>query len=291
VALVTGGSRGVGRGIALALGSAGWTVCVTGRGAAAGNDGTDAAVAVADTGSPLEATAAEVTARGGTGVAMTCDHRDDVQVTGVVAAVADRHGRLDLLVNNVWAGPEGFAGFTAPFWERPLSDWDPLVGIGLRAHYVASAAACRVMVGQRSGLIVNISSFGGRSYLHSVAYGIAKAGLDKMAHDMAVELVDHGVTALSLWPGLVQTESVLAKGVDTIAGFPIAEAETPEFVGRVIAALAADPEIARRSGQTLVCAEVAAEYGVVDADGRRPASHRAAFGGGPFFGPPTPPEG
>lgn len=268
VALVTGGGRGVGKGIALALGAAGWTVHITGR-----NE------------TRLAKAARQVDERGGHGVAVLCEHHDDAQVTGVVDGVVRDSGRIDLLVNNVWAGPADSLGFDAPAWERPISDWESLIDIGLRTHYVASIAACRAMVAAGSGLIVNISSFGARAHLHSVLYGISKIGLDKMANDLATELRPYGVAALSLWPGLVQTEALLASGREEVAGFPIASAETPEFVGRVVAALATDPDILNRSGQTLVCAEVAADYDVTEADGSTPASHRAAFGGGPLFGP------
>ena len=149
--------------------------------------------------------------------------------------------------------------------------------------YVASVAACKVMVPRRSGLIVNVSSFGARAHLHSVLYGVSKAGLDKMAHDLAVELRPHGVSAVSLWPGLVQTELLLASGLRDVAGFAIADGETPEFVGRVVLALASDPELPARSGSSFVCAELAIEYGITEDDGRQPLSHRTAFGGGPFF--------
>ena len=271
VALVTGASRGVGKGIALALGSAGWTVYVTGRGPATGD-------------APLAGTAAEITARGGRGHALTCDHCDDAAIEKVFAQIADdQEGRLDLLVNNVWAGPRGFGGFDTPFWERPLDDWDSLIGLGLRAHYVASVAAARMMVPRRTGLIVNISSFGTRSRLHSVLYGISKAGLDKMAFDMADELREHDVHAVSLWPGIVRTEKIVASGLTDIAGFPVADAESPEFVGSVVAALADDPELAERSGHTFVTAELARDYDLTDLDGRRPPSHRSVFGGGPLF--------
>jgi NAD(P)-dependent dehydrogenase (short-subunit alcohol dehydrogenase family) len=271
VALVTGASRSVGKGIALALGSDGWTVYVTARGEA-GTDG------------PLDATAAEVTARGGTGIAVQCDHTDDAQIEALFARIADEQsGRLDLLVNNVWAHPKGFAGFSDPFWKRPISDWDTLIGVGLRAHYVASVEAAKLMVPRGSGLIGNISSFGTRGYLHSVLYGMSKAGLDKMAADMAVELKGTGVTALSFWPGLVRNEAMLASGMESFAGFPLSEAETPEFIGRVIVALANDPEVGKLSGSTQITAETALEYGITDVDGAQPASHRAAFGGGPLF--------
>lgn len=270
IALVTGASRSVGKGIALALGSDGWTVYVTARSAG-----------------PLEETAALVTERGGRGIAVACDHRDDEQIAALFARIADeQNGRIDLLVNNVWAAPKGFGGFSDTFWQRPLSDWDSLIGVGLRAHYVASVHAATLMVPRGSGLIVNISSFGARGYLHSVLYGISKAGLDKMAADMAVDLNGTGVSAVSLWPGLVKNEimaGLLARGIDNFQGYPLANAETPEFIGRVIVALAGDPDIGARSGHTLITAETALDYGVSDVDGTQPDSHRALFGGGPLY--------
>ncbi|MEZ0362650.1 SDR family NAD(P)-dependent oxidoreductase [Mycobacterium sp. pUA109] len=270
VALVTGASRSVGKGIAVALGADGWTVYVTARG--------DVGV-----GGPLDATAAAVTERGGTGIAVRCDHRDDDQTAALFARIAADQGRLDLLVNNVWAAPKGFAGFTDPFWKRPLTDWDSLIGVGLRAHYVAAVHAAQLMVPRGSGLIVNISSFGTRGHLHSVLYGMSKAGLDKMAADMAVELAGTGVSALSLWPGLVKNEAMEALGLTEFQGFSLANAETPEFIGRVIVALANDPEVGARSGHTLITAETALDYGVTDVAGNQPDSHRDLFGGGPLY--------
>ncbi|UZF44802.1 SDR family NAD(P)-dependent oxidoreductase [Rhodococcus rhodochrous] len=271
VALVTGASRSVGKGIACALGSDGWTVYVTARGPVG-------------VGGPLDRTAAEVTERGGRGIAVQCDHRDDAQIHELFGRIADEQdSRLDLLVNNVWASPPGFAGFSEPFWKRPISDWDSLIGVGLRAHYAASVEAAQLMVPRNSGMIVNISSFGTRGYLHSVLYGMSKAGLDKMAADMAVELRGTGVTILSLWPGLVKNEAMLARGIDNFEGFSLADAETPEFIGRVIVALAADPEVNARSGRTLITAETALDYGIVDVEGNQPDSHRDIFGGGPLF--------
>ncbi|AEF34638.1 oxidoreductase [Mycolicibacter sinensis] len=270
IALVTGASRSVGKGVALALGSRGWTVYVTAR-----REG------------PLAETAAGVTERGGHGIAVQCDHRDDAQIAALFDRIADeQHGRLDLLVNNVWAAPEGFAGFTEKFWQRPLSDWDTLIGVGLRAHYVASVHAAQLMVARGSGLIANISSFGTRGHLHSVLYGMSKAGLDKMAADMAVELTGTGVSAVSLWPGLVKNEVMqgfIDRGLDNFQGFGLANAETPEFIGRVVAALASDPDIAVRSGHTLITAETALDYGITDVDGNQPDSHRELFGGGPLY--------
>lgn len=266
VALVTGASRGVGKGVARALGADGWTVYVTGRGPL------------------LEDCATEITDLGGHGVAVVCDHRIDTDVTELFRRIRDDHdGRLDLLVNNVWASPRGFGGFDTPFWERPLTDWDSLIDVGLRAHYVASVEAARLMVPRRSGLIANISSFGTRGHLHSVLYGMSKAALDKMASDMGAELAPHGVKAVSLWPGIVRTEKLLASGLDTVAGFPVADAESPEFIGRVVAALFDDPSLGDRSGHTFVTAELAVEFGITDDAGNQPPSHRAAFGGGPLF--------
>lgn len=275
VALVTGGSRGVGQGVATALGEAGWTVYVSGRGPAT-------------PGSPLAGTVEGIRARGGSAHAVVCDHRRDSEVTALVDRCVREQGQLDLLVNNVWAGPPIDAAGPRAFWERPLSDWDSLIGVGLRAHFVAAVAACRAMVPRRSGLIVNISSFGARAYLHSVLYGISKAGLDKMTHGMAVELQGHGVTVLSLWPGLVQTESLRARGIDSVAGVPVAEGETPRFEGRVIDALARDPDVHRLTGQALVAAEAAERYGVTDDGGRHPRSLRSFFGGGPLLDPVRP---
>ncbi|MEP9395707.1 SDR family NAD(P)-dependent oxidoreductase [Gordonia sp. VNQ95] len=257
VALVTGGSRGVGRGVATALVDAGWTVYVTSR-RGVGPDGTHA---------------------------LACDHRDDAAVAEVFATISGAAGRLDLLVNNAWAAPKGFGGFSEPFWKRPVSDWDTLIGVGLRAHYVASVHAARAMVDAGSGLIVNISSFGSRGHLHSVLYGMSKAGLDKMAADMATELEGTGVTAISLWLGLIRTELLLSLGVDEFAGFSLSRAEDPEFVGRVIAALADDPALASLSGHTVIGAEYGRDHGIVNNDGAQPDSHREAFGGGGLYPP------
>ncbi|GAA1481095.1 SDR family NAD(P)-dependent oxidoreductase [Gordonia sinesedis] len=262
VALVTGGSRGLGLGVARALLDAEWTVYTTSR-RAIGPDG------------------ARV---------LACDHTDDAQVEAAFTTIDDEAGRLDLVVNNAWAAPKGFGGFSERFWERPLSDWDTLIGIGLRAHYAASVFAAQRMVAAGAGLIVNISSFGSRAHLHSVLYGMSKAALDKMTCDMSTELTGTGVTAVSLWPGLIRTELLLSLGVDEFAGFRIDRAEDPEFVGRVIAALATDPDLATHAGHSLVTAELGAAYGITNNDGSTPDSHRAAFGGGPLY-PPAPDAG
>ena len=270
VALVTGASRGVGRGVASALAEAGWTVHVTGRSL-----------------ERLAATVADADGTDGEIVPHGCDHADDARVAEVVGEIVDRDGRLDLLVNNVWTNPPGCLGFDGRFWERPVSDWDTLIGIGLRAHYVASREAVRVMVPQGSGLVVNISSFGSRAPFHTVLYGMSKTALDKMAADMAHELAGTGVHTLSLWLGLIRTELILSLGMTDFNGFPLDRAEDPRFVGRVIEALSRDPGLAGMSGSTVVTAEYGREHGLANDDGRAPLSHRGAFGGGPLFPPVT----
>lgn len=272
VALVTGASRGVGKGVATALGAAGWTVYVTARGGTGPED-------------PLGQTISEITAAGGAAVGVSLDHADDTAVEALFAQINAEQQRLDLLVNNVWAAPRGFGGFSDKFWERPVSDWDTLITVGVRAHYVACVEAAKIMVPQGSGLMVNISSFGTRGHLHSVLYGMSKAALDKMAFDMGHELDGTGVAAISLWLGLIQTELLMSLGIDEFAGFRLDEAEHPQFVGRVIDRLWRDPSLLENNGQTLVTAELGASYGLTNNDGGLPKSHREPFGGGPLFPP------
>ncbi|QKT06184.1 SDR family oxidoreductase [Gordonia sp. X0973] len=260
IALVTGASRGVGWGVASALRDAHWQVYGTSRSGTA-PDGT---------------------------IGLAVDHADDDAVAAAFARIADESGQLDLLVNNAWAAPRGFAGFTAKFYERPVADWDSLIGIGLRSHYVAAVHAAQMMVPRGSGLIASTSSFGSRGHLHSVLYGMGKTALDKMAYDMGAELAGSGVTALSLWLGLIRTPLLLGSGMTEFAGFSIERAEDPAFVGRVVAALADDPELSALNGHTVVTAEYGAARGITNDDGVTvPDSHRAAFGGGPLF-PPAP---
>lgn len=267
VALITGGSKGVGQGIAVGLAEAGWAVHVSGR----DHD-------------RLAATVERVEAAGSSGRAWVCEHTDDEQVQSLVDGVHAEAGRLDLLVNNVWAGPRMNHAHPEKFWDRPLSDWGPLMDIGLRSHYVATHRAVPLMLAAGRGLIVNITSVGTRAYLHSTLYGMSKAALDKLTHDAAVELKGTDVTVLSLWPGLVRTEQLLASGVTDIAGVPVRDAETPELQGRVLAAVAADPDVARHAGGVLITAEAAQDYGVVEPDGGQPVSPRTMFGG-PVFPP------
>jgi dehydrogenase/reductase SDR family protein 1 len=259
IAVVTGASRGVGKGIALGLGEAGATVYVTGRTVEAG--------ALPGT---IGETAAAVTALGGHGIAVACDHDDDAQTQALFARVQREAGRLDVLVNNAFAVPDG--KLVAPFWELPIAQWDVMHRVGLRSHYVASVAAAPIFVAQRRGTIVNVSSFGAKIYAVNVAYGVGKAGVDRMSRDMARELRPHGVCVVSLWPGIVRTERLLAEP-DRL-GFDPTNGESPQLSGRAVAAIAADEDRMKKSGQALVVAELALEYGFTDIDGSQPASMR-----------------
>ncbi|MBA3391694.1 MAG: SDR family NAD(P)-dependent oxidoreductase [Deltaproteobacteria bacterium] len=261
IAVVTGASRGVGRGIALGLAEAGATVYVTGRTVSAGGAG----------GLPgtIGETAAEATALGGRGIAIACDHADDAAVATAFARIVSEAGHIDILVNNAFAVPEGV--MIGTFWELPIDQWDTMHRVGLRSHYVAAWHAAPRMIARRQGLIVNVSSFGAKLQAVSVAYGVGKAGVDRMSRDMGRELRPHGVTAVSIWPGIVKTERQLAEqlGLD-----PSVIGESPRFSGRAVAALATDPERLAKTGQALVVAELAREYGFTDLDGSQPPSLR-----------------
>jgi dehydrogenase/reductase SDR family member 1 len=272
VAVVTGASRGVGRGVAIALGEAGMTVYCTGR-------SLDAPT-YPGLGGTLRQTAEEVTAAGGRGIAIGCDHTVDAQVRALFDQVRRDHGRVDVLVNNVWGGYAAYhedrpGDIDAPFWTSPLSTWDDMFTAGVRAHYVATVLAVPLM--PPGGLVATISFFPG-TYIgdHAVAYSVAKAADDRMVAMMARQLADRGVTAVSLYPGLVRTEGVLRAG----DFFALSNSESPVFIGRAVAALAADPQASRRSGETLVVAELAQEYGFADTDGAHPRSLREQYDSG-----------
>jgi NAD(P)-dependent dehydrogenase (short-subunit alcohol dehydrogenase family) len=250
-AVVTGASRGAGRGIATALLAAGWRVYLTGR-------------TIVDTGDG--------------GIAVPVDHRDDDQVATLFARVADECGALHLLVNNAAAIHDDITG-PKPFWEKAIHLAD-VIDVGLRSAYVASWHAAPLLVAGGHGLIAFTSSPGSVCYMHGPAYGAQKAGIDKMAADMAVDFAGTGVATASVWMGILLTEKFRA----AFAGHPealartAAHAETPEFVGRVVDALYRDPALAELSGQTLIAAELAERYGISDAEGRQPPSHRAMLG-------------
>jgi NAD(P)-dependent dehydrogenase (short-subunit alcohol dehydrogenase family) len=264
VALVTGASRGVGKGIALGLGEAGATVYVTGRTVEEGR-------AVIPLPGTIHQTADEVMQLGGHGIALQCDHRDDKQVKAAFERIQRDHRRLDILVNNVWGGYEHFNDGTEfwkeqGFWTVPIGRWDAMFGAGVRAHYVASVLAAPLMIEQRSGLIVNISFFAAQKDDAGVAYGVAKAASDRMAACMAHELRPHNIAAVSLYPGLVRTEAVMKAAEH----FDMFNSESPQFLGRAVATLAADPQIMRKSGHVLVAAALGLEYGFTDIDGKQP---------------------
>ncbi len=264
VALVTGASRGVGRGIAQGLGEAGATVYVTGRTVVDG----EAAVTLPGT---IHQTAEEVTRLGGIGISARCDHSSDEEVERLFERIAAEQGRLDILVNNVWGGYEFFYDGTEfwkekGFWTMPLSRWDKSFHAGVRAHYVAAALAAPMMIAQRSGLIVNISFFAAQRDDRGVIYGVAKAADDRMAACMAHELCEHQVAVVSLYPGLVRTEGVMKAAEH----FDLSNSESPQFIGRAVAALASDPQVLEKSGQVLVAAALAQAYGFTDIDGKQP---------------------
>jgi NAD(P)-dependent dehydrogenase (short-subunit alcohol dehydrogenase family) len=262
VAVVTGASRGIGKGIALALAAEGATVYVTGRTVTAGEYPLPGTVGE---------TATECDARGGKGIAVQVDHADDAQVAALFDQVQREQGRLDILVNNAFALPEDLTE-KKPFWEKPLSNWQ-MVDVGVRSNFVAAWHAAKIMTPQKSGLIIAISGYVGVTYTYGVVFGTAKSAVDRMARDMAIELHPHGVTSLSLWQGLTFTE----RANRNLNNDPAMKALTvtnpligctPEFPGRVIVALASDPAMMQRSGGTFITAEVAQDYGITDIDGK-----------------------
>jgi NAD(P)-dependent dehydrogenase (short-subunit alcohol dehydrogenase family) len=269
VVLVTGASRGIGRGVAVALAAPGTTVYITGRTIKPGT-------------APLPGTihdaAAEVTARGGKAVAVVCDHADDAAVAALFAQIRRDSGRLDLLVNNATAIPDELV-LPGGFWEKPLS-MQAILDVGLRSHYVASWHAAKMMVPQREGLIVMVSSPGARCYLHGPAYGAGKAGIDKMSADMWVDLRKHNVATVSLWAGITLTERsrIAIKEHPGEYDAVMANAVHPEFLGRVLDALMKDPKLSERAGKTFYAAELAQDLGVRDVDGRQPPSEAAFLG-------------
>lgn len=276
VALVTGASRGVGQGIAVALGSMGMTVYLTGRTwQGAGKDQVRGQILSGD----LQESAARVDEAGGKGIAVQCDHADDMQVSALFERITAEHGRLDLLVNNATCLPAELIE-AGPFWQKPLS-MVAMLDVGLRSAYVASHMAMPLLLKSSQGLIVFISSYGANCYMHGPAYGAQKAGNDKLAADMAVDLEATPVSSVSLWLGLQKTERSALAGADESGNYAafLEQAETPEFTGRVIHSLLTDPALKQLSGQTLIVAEQAVAYGIEDEGGRRPASLRNQLGG------------
>jgi dehydrogenase/reductase SDR family protein 1 len=248
-ALVTGASRGVGRGVAIGLAAGGFKVFATGR-----------SIETADL--------------PGTVTRIRCDHLRDEETAAAFSRIA-AEGGLELLVNSAWGGYEqmvenGRFTWSVPFWEQPLHRWTSMMDAGVRAAFVASSYAAKMMVPQRRGLIVNISFWAAQKHVGNVIYGVSKAATDKLTADMAHELEAHGVAVVSLYPGLVRTEAVMSAA----SWLDLSNSESPEFIGRVAAGLAGDSAIMARSGRVLVAAEVAAELGICDVDGRQPVALR-----------------
>lgn len=275
VALVTGASRGIGKGIALVLAEQGATVYVTGRTVNEGDYYLPGTVG---------GTAAECDGRGnasgGRGIAVACDHADDEAVARLFERIARDQGRLDILVNNAFTLSDDLLE-PGGFWEKPLSNLE-MWEVGVKSNYVAAWHAAQIMVPQKSGLIVAISGFAAVTYTYGVIFGTSKSAVDRMARDMAIELEPHNVASLTLWQGLTLTEKArdnLARmGEKMTASITSMQGSSVEHPGRVIAALAADPEVMKRSGGEFITAELAREYGVTDIDGSVIASARATRG-------------
>ena len=275
VALVTGASRGAGRGIALELGSAGATVYVTGR-SAAGGPTTDGVPGT------IDETASEVTSRGGRGIAVRCDHTVDADVESLFARLRGDHGRLDLLVNNVWGGYEHSECKPlpmTPFWEQSLHQWDAMFTAGVRAHLAASRLAVPLMLPQGRGLIVSTTAnLAALPYLPNIFYDLSKHTISRLVWALAHELRERGIAVLAVAPGFMRTERVTeafrrAGAIAALDG-PGGPKETPVYLGRAIAALAGDPRALERSGQLLEAGTLAQEYGFTDVNGTQPAPFR-----------------
>ena len=279
VAVVTGASRGAGRGVAQELGAAGATVYVTGRstreqpagtyGQLMGLSGLDALPG------SIDETAEEVTRMGGRGIAVRCDHTREEEVAALFARVEREAGRIDLLVNNAWSGHETFNGvFEAPFWEHPLSNWDSMLDRGVRNHLLASRFAAPAMVRRGRGLIVTTTFWDRDRYLRgNLFYDLAKASMTRLAFGMAQELRPNGVASLAVSPGWMRTEFVLAGHKTDEARWherpALARTESPRYLGRAVVALARDAGVLDKSGGVYRVADLAREYGFTDTDGRQ----------------------
>lgn len=280
IAVVTGASRGAGRGIALELGAAGATVFVTGRSTRAHSaDGYATILELSKLSvmpGSIDDTAEQVTALGGRGIAVRCDHTQEADVQALRERVEREAGRVDLLVNNAWGGHETFDGvFDAPFWEQSLSHWDSMFDRGVRNHLLASRVFAPLLVAQKRGLIVGTTYWERDRYLRgNLFYDLAKSALCRLAFGVAEELRPHGVASLALTPGWMRTELVLS-GYQTDEAHwqdlpALAKTESPRYLGRAVAHLAADPNVMAKSGKTVRVGDLAREYGFTDVDGRQP---------------------
>jgi NAD(P)-dependent dehydrogenase (short-subunit alcohol dehydrogenase family) len=265
VALVTGASRGAGRGIATALGTEGATVYVTGR-------STRARPAVAECPHAVEDTAEEVAAAGGRGVAVPCDHTDDAQVRTVFERIRSEQGRLDVLVANAWGGympyQEHNDWFRHPFWEQSMDRWDGMFAAGLRSHMATCLFGFPLLREAGYGLAVLTTFTRGRRYLGNVFYDVAKNATCRLVSALAEETKDTDLAVIGVSPGWMAVERMTG-----LTDRQQAEMETTTYVGRAVAALACDPAVSRRSGQTLAVGDLARIYGFTDADGRQPTPY------------------
>ncbi|MFI0406942.1 SDR family oxidoreductase [Actinomadura sp. 3N508] len=278
VALVAGGTRGGGRGIAVQLGAAGATVYVTGRSSRS---------ASSDIGRPetIEDTAEQVTAAGGAGIAVRTDHSSPDEVRALVDRIAaEQDGRLDVLVNSVWGG-DPLTDWEHPLWEQDLGTGLRLLRQAVETHVITSRFALPLMVARRRGLVVEVTDGNTARYRGTFFYDLAKSAVIRLAFAQAAELKPHGVTAVAITPGFLRSEAVLEHfGVtednwrDAIAKDPhFAHSETPAYVGRAVAALAADPGVMAKTGRALATWSLYKEYGFTDVDGTQPdfAAHWA----------------
>jgi len=258
IAVVTGASRGIGKGIAIALGEQGCTVYVTGRSTGDGER-------------TIDTTARLVTEAGGEGRAIRCDHGDDADIARLFEKIKAEAGHIDLLINNVYKIPDPPA-WGGGFWDHPIQIWDDQVGIGLRAHYVASWYAAPLLFAAGPGAaIVNVSSPGGQSYIYSSSYGTGKAGLDRLTADMAIELKPKGVVAISLYPGSVSTEFI--QDAAAARGMDLSQSQTPLFVGRCTAAMLASDDLMERTGTIQWVEDLGEEFDILDEHGKRPPGY------------------
>jgi NAD(P)-dependent dehydrogenase (short-subunit alcohol dehydrogenase family) len=254
VAVVTGSSRGIGKGIALALAEQGCTVYATGR-------------TIGDGDRTIDTTARQVTEAGGEGHAIRCDHGDDDDIARLFEQIGQEAGRIDILVNNVYKIPSPPA-WGGGYWDHPISIWDDQVGIGLRAHYVASWHAAGLMFESDNARMLNVSSPGGQSYHFSSSYGAGKAGLDRLTADMAVELEPKGIPACVLYPGSVSTEFIQDAAEEQ--GMDLSQSQTPLLVGRAATSLLMADDMMSRTGTIQWVEDLIAEFDLYDENGSRP---------------------
>ncbi|MEU6300463.1 SDR family oxidoreductase [Streptomyces erythrochromogenes] len=278
VALVAGGTRGGGRGIAVELGSAGATVYVTGRSSGAGRSDLDRPETIEDT-------AARITAAGGRGIAVRTDHSRPEEVRALVDRIAaEQDGRLDVLVNSVWGG-DPLTDWEHPLWEQDLETGLRLLRQAVETHVITSRFALPLMVARGSGLVVEVTDGNTARYRGSFFYDLAKSAVIRLAFAQAAELRPYGVAAVAITPGFLRSEAMLdhfgvteATWRDGVAQDPdFAHSESPAYLGRAVAALAADPQVMAKTGRALATWGLYEEYGFTDADGTRPdfAAHWA----------------